>query len=67
MPLAGSDFTFFEGGARIARSRLNRFLVRDRDSGWLDEVVQQVLSKFSSDHLPIMLSSGVVSSGPQTI
>lgn len=53
LPLTESKFTFFEGGSH---SRLDRFLVKDGQFGWLEGVIQQSLFKFSSDHLPIMLS-----------
>lgn len=36
--LVGSEFTFFEGGMGDARSRLDRFLIRDGDSGWSNDV-----------------------------
>lgn len=62
--LLGSEFTFFENGSGGVRSRLNRFLVKDFLSGWSKGVVEQVAFKFFSDHLPILLSSGVISSGP---
>lgn len=39
--------------------------MRNGDSGWSDGVVQQALFKFSLDHLPIMLSSMIVSLGPK--
>lgn len=32
--LMGSEFTFSESGSGVARSRLDRFLVRNDDSSW---------------------------------
>lgn len=40
-------------------SRLNRFLVRDRGSSWLDGVIQEMMFKFFLDYLPILLDLGV--------
>lgn len=62
LPLAGSNFFFFEGRSRCSHSRLDRFFIRDIEVGWSDRVVQQELFKFASNHLPIILSSDLVSS-----
>lgn len=62
--LLGSNFTFFESGNECARSRLDRFFIIDVDSGWSDRVVQQAICKFTSDHMSILLSLEVFSSGP---
>lgn len=61
LSLAGSNYTLFEIGSGRARSTLDRFLVRDNGSKWSDGMVQQAVFKFSSEHLPIVLSSKVIS------
>lgn len=63
LPLLGSNFIFFKSGNGCSRSRLDRFLISDVDFGWLDRVVQQAIVKFTSDHLPILLSLEVFSLG----
>lgn len=39
LSLSGSNLTFFEGGSGCARSKLDRFLIKDDYVGWSDMVV----------------------------
>lgn len=39
LSLSSSNFTFFEGGLGYARSKLDRFLIKDDHVGWSDMVV----------------------------
>lgn len=66
-PLVGSKFIFFKSGLGRARSILDIFFVRHNDSGWFEEVTPQVVFKFSYDHLPIGLSSVVISNAPRSL
>lgn len=40
LPFIGPGFTFFKSGSRDTRSRLDRFLVKDSNSGWSEEMMQ---------------------------
>lgn len=65
LPLIGANFISFDYGTEGAQSKLDGFFVRNNKFGLLEGVVQQVVFKFSSDHLPILLASGVAPSGPR--
>lgn len=65
LPLSKSNYTFFEGGTGCACSMLDRFLAKCVDSGWSERVVQHVIFKFSSDHLPILLTIDMGLSKPR--
>lgn len=64
LPFSGSKYIFFEGGSGCVRSRLDRFLIKDAETGWSERVVQQVIFKFCPNHLPILLSFVEVILGP---
>lgn len=59
------QFHFFQSGSRGAHSRLDRFLIKDGQARWLEGVSQYVVFKFSSDHLPIVLTLEVILGGPR--
>lgn len=46
LPLVGAEFTFFENGMDGARSRLDIFLIRDLESGWLVGICHGAILKF---------------------
>lgn len=49
----------------VVYSWLDKFLVRDGDSSWVDGVIQQAVLEFSLNNLPIVFCFGEVSLGPR--
>lgn len=62
LPLHDSMFTFFSYGPFGARNRLDHFLISRETRLWCHNVLQRVMFRLISDHIPIVLSSGQFSS-----
>lgn len=61
LSLHGSTFTYFSSVPSGARSHFHRFLISSDARDWIHNVVQKVVFRLISDHIPIVLSIGQLS------
>ncbi|XP_059633982.1 uncharacterized protein LOC132276536 [Cornus florida] len=58
LPMEGATYTWSSGGDPVTLSRLDRFLISGEWEEKFPDVVQAVLERITSDHVPLVLDCG---------